>query len=100
MAWNPHDRHGTSAEIHKQLVAGLMDLPHADFLPVTPGSVEASELGVGHAVRFANAEFLPEQIQRDIPLLQLVMDARPIGYGSTAAALCASAEAGLQGVIL
>ena len=80
------DGHGTSAKIHKQLVAGFMDLPHADFLLVTPGPVEASELRVGHAIRLAHAELLPEQIQRDVPLLQLLMDSRPTGYSSTATA--------------
>jgi hypothetical protein len=71
-------RHGIASEVHEQLFAGCMGLPHGRRDPVAPFDVEIAEPAVAVAVGMKAPVFLPQQRQRHAAATQLGMDMRPL----------------------
>ncbi len=71
-------RHGIAGEVHEQLFAGRVGLPHGRRDAVAPFDVEVAEPAVAVAVGMMAAVFLPQQRQRYAAAAQLGMDMPPI----------------------
>jgi hypothetical protein len=67
-----------AGEVHEQLLAGRVGLPHGRRDAVAPFDVEVAEPAVAVAVGMMAAVFLPQQCQRYAAAAQLGMDMPPI----------------------
>ena len=63
---------GEQLQVHEQLLAGRVGLPHSRRDPVAPFDVEIAESAVAVAVEMMAAIFLPQQRQRHAAAAQLV----------------------------
>ena len=70
-------RHGIAGEVHEQLLAGHVGLPHGRRDAVAPFDVEVAEPAVAVAVGMMAAIFLPQQRQRHAAAAQLGVDMPP-----------------------
>lgn len=76
------DRHRLPAEIHEQLLARPVGLPHHQIAPAAPGLIAIAKPGILKAVGMRRLVFLPEQEQGYAFAAQLRVNPRPIRRGT------------------
>ena len=77
-----HQWDGHAAEVHEQLLARPVRLPHYQVAAAPPGPVGIAESGILEAVRVGGLVLLPEQEQRHALAPQLLVDVGPVRQGS------------------
>ena len=73
-----HHRHGRSAVVDEQLLAGPVHLPHRQVRPRPPFAVQLAIAAIAIAARLLLTVLLPQQLQGHPLLLQLRMHQSPV----------------------
>ena len=89
-------RRPLAREVDEGLLAGAVHLAHRRPQPPGPLPVDLAELRVAVAVRMDLGVLLPEQLQGDAVALELAVDVRAVGPGSTSCRRGAAKQPGLE----